>query len=207
MRNLKLSIFVIVITIFTVITMSIDLDFFTKRKGIEITDEIAQTTPLKASDEKNFSDEKEAKQEEKEDSIEQQVEPNQEEEDEHKVVQEIEKNHGEEEQNYNILPIEKPDRVADDDAETAQVFKVDKTTITDKLSFEEKRKLLSIAMKLSMIDYANIVDTMQSSEEMKSASHIFGILKLRLDSEDYEQLIEILDPYLYIDNIESNISS
>lgn len=90
--------------------------------------------------------------------------------------------------------------------ETAPVFKVNKDEIKDIISLDEKSKLLFMARKLSVVDYAKIVEIMKSSDEMNSASEIFQILKSRLNDEDYLKVKKILEPYMFVENIESNIS-
>lgn len=98
------------------------------------------------------------------------------------------------------------DHNQDKNYETAEVFKVNKDEIKDKITLDEKSKLLFIAGKLSMLDYAKIVEIMKSSDEMSSASEIFQILKTRLNDEDYVKVKKILEPYMFVDNIENNIS-
>lgn len=93
-----------------------------------------------------------------------------------------------------------------EDLDTAPVFKVHKDEIKDIISLDEKSKLLFISRKLSMMDYGKILEIMKSSDEMNSASEIFQILKARLSEEDYAKVKKILEPYMYVDNIENHIS-
>ena len=92
------------------------------------------------------------------------------------------------------------------DEETAAVFKVNKETIPDKISLKDKTKLIKIASKLSLIDYGNIIELMNGYDEMGGATEIFNILKSRLSEADYQEIRDILDPYLYVENIEDNMS-
>lgn len=89
--------------------------------------------------------------------------------------------------------------------ETAAVFKINKETIPGKISLKDKSKLLKIAGKLSMIDYGNIVEIMNGYDEMGGATEIFNILKTRLKDEDYQEVKDILYPYVYVENIEDNM--
>ena len=115
----------------------------------------------------------------------------------------------------DINTIDEIDETNDiDDAEnivseekTVAVFKVNKETIPKKISLKDKAKLLKIVGKLSIIDYGNIVEIMNGYDELGGATKIFNILKTRLSEEDYQEVKEILYPYLYVENIEENINS
>ena len=85
------------------------------------------------------------------------------------------------------------------------VFKVDKNTIASRVSFEDKAKLLIYSRKLSTADEAQIKELMKSSDELNSSIKIFKILKLRLGTEDYNSVKNILSPYIDINLIEKNL--
>lgn len=85
------------------------------------------------------------------------------------------------------------------------VFKVDKNTIMDKLSVSEKMKLINLSKKLSVIDYGRIKEYLESGEEYDSAVAIFRILKSRLTNDDYEEIKEILTPYIDLEKIEKSL--
>ena len=105
-----------------------------------------------------------------------------------------------------VIKEEKKETSKRKEEELAPVFKMNKGQISSKISLTDKAKLLAIARKLSMIDYGNIVEISKSSDEMKSATEIFMILKQRLSEEDYNRIKGILEPYMYVENIEENIT-
>ncbi|SHI45670.1 hypothetical protein SAMN05444401_0685 [Clostridium amylolyticum] len=194
MKKKFLSIFVILITAITVFTMfqgfkekdaNIDSNLF-KEKSPKVNSLNTEEKESKIDISKNNEDENKNINHEKENDIHN-------EEDTNDVLKEkkVEK-----EEDYN----------QDKNYETAEVFKVNKDEIKDKITLNEKSKLLLIAGKLSMLDYAKIVETMKSSDEMNSASEIFQILKTRLNDEDYAKVKKILEPYMFVENIENNIS-
>lgn len=194
MKKKFLSIFVILITAITVFTMfqgfkekdaNIDSNLF-KEKSPKVNSLNTEEKESKIDISKNNEDENKNINHEKENDIHN-------EEDTNDVLKEkkVEK-----EEDYN----------QDKNYETAEVFKVNKDEIKDKITLNEKSKLLFIAGKLSMLDYAKIVETMKSSDEMNSASEIFQILKTRLNDEDYAKVKKILEPYMFVENIENNIS-
>jgi len=89
--------------------------------------------------------------------------------------------------------------------EAAAVFKINKETIPQKISLKDKAKLVKIVGKLSVMDYGNIVEIMNGYDEMGGATEIFNILKKRLPEEDYQEVRDILYPYMYLENIEENM--
>ncbi|WP_426348905.1 hypothetical protein ACPWSR_14265 [Alloiococcus sp. CFN-8] len=89
--------------------------------------------------------------------------------------------------------------------ETAAVFKINKETIPQKISLKDKAKLVKIVGKLSVMDYGNIVEIMNGYDEMGGATEIFNILKKRLSEKDYQEVKDILYPYMYLENIEENM--
>lgn len=89
--------------------------------------------------------------------------------------------------------------------EDIAVFKVNKNTLADNISLKEKSKLLYFSSKLSTIDYGTIMEYMKSDDELWAATKIFKLLKTRLPLNDYKKIKDILEPYLEIDIIESEI--
>lgn len=194
MKKKFLSIFVILITVITVFIMfqgfrekdvNIDSNLF-KEKSPKVNSLNTEEKEPKIDISKNNEDQSGNINHEKENDI-----------------------HNEEDTN-DVLKEKKvekeEDHNQDKNYETAEVFKVNKDEIKDKITLDEKSKLLFIAGKLSMLDYAKIVEIMKSSDEMSSASEIFQILKTRLNDEDYVKVKKILQPYMFVDNIENNIS-
>ncbi len=121
-------------------------------------------------------------------------------------LKEEEKEGGDNHDISSYQEIKKEEEKSNEREETAPVFKVQKEKIKDKISFEDKTKLLAVARKLSMMDYGKIIEIMNTSDEMDGASQIFQILKTRLKEEDYKKVTEILEPYIYVKNIEKNLS-
>ena len=125
---------------------------------------------------------------------------------------EMDEDNGSESENRAIAdrPVREDEAFEIDDIiyeeETAVVFKVNKETIPDKISLKDKTKLIKIASKLSLIDYGNIAELMNGYDEMGGATEIFNILKSRLSEADYQEIRDILYPYLYVENIEDNMS-
>lgn len=105
-------------------------------------------------------------------------------------------------QNDDIAETEASDK---QEEKKVPVFKVDKNTIASRVSFEDKAKLLIYSRKLSTADEAQIKELMKSSDELNSSIKIFKILKLRLGTEDYNSVKNILSPYIDINLIEKNL--
>lgn len=89
--------------------------------------------------------------------------------------------------------------------ESKSVFKVDKNTIMDKINFQDKLRLMNITRKLSIIDYGTINKNLKGQDEYNCARDIFRILKSRLSSKDYNEVKEILKPYIDVDAIEKSL--
>ena len=85
------------------------------------------------------------------------------------------------------------------------VFKVNKHTLLQNLPMKDKVKLLYMCKGLSTIDMGNIKQYMKSSKELEASSEIFKILRQRLSKENYDEIKKILNPYVNIEYIESNI--
>lgn len=84
---------------------------------------------------------------------------------------------------------------------SAPVFKVTKSQIKDKLTLSDKEKLLSIAAKLSAVDYEKINKYLQngSDEDIKST---IKLLKSRLSDKDYEKVKVVAEKFINMDVVE-----
>ncbi|MBL4932665.1 hypothetical protein [Clostridium paridis] len=102
----------------------------------------------------------------------------------------------------------KEEKDNEDDALTAaMIFKVDKSTIESKMSLTSKAKLLFYAKRLSNFDFARIKQILASDDEVNGAKEIFRILKSRLNSNEYNEVKGILNPYINTDKIEQYIDT
>lgn len=105
----------------------------------------------------------------------------------------------------NIETNKSKETVKKDIKEDIGVFKVNKNRLQDKISFKDKKQLLSLSTKLNGKDIKNIINYMKSDNELWAATNIFKTLKEKLSIKDYKKIKEILSPYMEIDNIEKNI--
>lgn len=80
------------------------------------------------------------------------------------------------------------------------VFKVQKEKIPEQLTLSERFKILSIANKLSSIDYGKINDYLSKENDEDAMRETVKLLKLRLDKKDYEEVKKIMNRF--INNIE-----
>jgi hypothetical protein len=102
----------------------------------------------------------------------------------------------------------KDEKNNEEDALTAaMIFKVDKSTIESKMSLTSKAKLLFYAKRLSNFDFARIKQILASNDEVNGAKEIFRILKSRLNSNEYNEVKNILNPYINTDKIEQYIDT
>lgn len=85
------------------------------------------------------------------------------------------------------------------------VFKVNKYSIPSKIKISDKGKLLSIAKSLSFSDYRLLLEHIKRNDELDAAVDIFRILKDRLNEDEYNFIKDIMNPYINIELIESNI--
>ncbi|MGL4742632.1 MAG: hypothetical protein ACRC41_17870 [Sarcina sp.] len=86
--------------------------------------------------------------------------------------------------------------------ETVQVFKVDKTTIVEKLSFDEKLLLLNLTKELSMNDYATIIKSIKNKGELECVREVNRILESRLNDKSYESVKKVVEPYINMEVLE-----
>jgi lipopolysaccharide export LptBFGC system permease protein LptF len=86
-------------------------------------------------------------------------------------------------------------------SDSTPVFKVSKSKIKDKLTLSDKEKLLSIAAKLSAVDYEKINTYLQngSDEDIKNT---IKLLKSRLSDKDYEKVKLVAEKFINMDVVE-----
>lgn len=115
----------------------------------------------------------------------------------------------ENERNTNKITKENPRAVRVDESEplvaVVSIFKIEKNSISGKMSLENKAKLAYLSRKLSTIDYGKIQEYMSDEDEFRAAIEIFKILKVRLHTNEYEEVKNILRPYIDVDFIDKNI--
>ncbi|MGL5633675.1 MAG: hypothetical protein ACRDDL_01140 [Sarcina sp.] len=86
--------------------------------------------------------------------------------------------------------------------ESIEVFKVDKTTIVEKLSFDEKLLLLNLTKELSMNDYATIIKSIKNKGELECVREVNRILESRLNTKNYESIKKVVEPYINMEVLE-----
>jgi hypothetical protein len=90
--------------------------------------------------------------------------------------------------------------------DSTAVFKVESYTIEDMLSFSEKARLLTVAAKISPVDYAKISNYLYDENTSRGIINTFSLLKTRLNANDYEKVRDIAEKYMDVECIESYIS-
>lgn len=89
-----------------------------------------------------------------------------------------------------------------EDVQTSMpVFKIDKMLILDDMSFYDKATITKMIAKLSMQDYAMILDSIKKYGELECVEKINHILKSRLENDDYKIIEEIFDKYINLELI------
>jgi hypothetical protein len=85
--------------------------------------------------------------------------------------------------------------------EDVPVFKVSRSKINDTLTISDKGSLLSIASKLSAVDYEKVKKYLQggSDEDIKNT---IKLLKERLSEKDYDKVKEVVKKVINIDVVE-----
>lgn len=85
--------------------------------------------------------------------------------------------------------------------DSTPVFKVSRSAIQDKLTLSDKEKLLSVAAKLSAVDYEKINRYLQngSDEDIKNT---IKLLKSRLSDKDYEKVKVVVEKFINMDVVE-----
>ncbi|KZL90101.1 hypothetical protein [Clostridium magnum] len=100
----------------------------------------------------------------------------------------------------------KPDNKAVNDKtggskEDVSVFKVSRSQINDSLTLSDKTKLLSIASKLSAIDYEKVRKYLQSGSD-QDIKNTVKLLKERLSEKDYDKAKEVAQKIINMDVVE-----
>lgn len=88
-------------------------------------------------------------------------------------------------------------------ATNAKIFNVNKEEILGNLSLVEKTKLLTIANKISTVDVERMKNSLKKNGEKEGITEVVRVLKLRLKSDDYNEIKNILSPYINIEFLES----
>ncbi|WP_066871836.1 hypothetical protein [Clostridium mediterraneense] len=103
----------------------------------------------------------------------------------------------------SIKEIDSEYQIDKSDNETKEViFKVDKEKIISKMTSEDRKTLTRMVKKLSMYDYARMINTIKNNGEEEAALDVLEILTKRLNNEEYNKIKGILDPYINIDLLE-----
>ena len=103
----------------------------------------------------------------------------------------------------SIKEIDSEYQIDKSDNETKEViFKVDKEKIISKITSEDRKTLTRMVKKLSMHDYARMINTIKNNGEEEAALDVLEILTKRLNNEEYNKIKGILDPYINIDLLE-----
>ncbi|WP_238885830.1 hypothetical protein [Clostridium sp. YIM B02551] len=194
-----------ILTIIVIIATAISVYFILKPLNNE-KDKSGTVQVNRQPLEKKVADsKKDTKQETKKEDVKAQEEPVKKAEKEDKDVKEEvipEKNY------TDNTDANKEEKDNEDDALTAaMIFKVDKSTIESKMSLTSKAKLLFYAKRLSNFDFARIKQILASDDEVNGAKEIFRILKSRLNSNEYNEVKGILNPYINTDKIEQYIDT
>lgn len=81
------------------------------------------------------------------------------------------------------------------------VFKVSKAKISESLTLSDKAKLLSVASKLSAVDYEKINKYLGDSSD-QNVKNAIKLLKERLSEKDYEKVKEVAKKFINMDVVE-----
>ncbi|WP_297435255.1 hypothetical protein [uncultured Clostridium sp.] len=82
-----------------------------------------------------------------------------------------------------------------------EIFKVDKNKILSIMPNSEKMKLVKLFSKLSMSDYAFVLDSIKNDSEIKCITKIDEVLSKRLEIKDYKVARDIFDKYINLNVI------
>lgn len=89
----------------------------------------------------------------------------------------------------------------DSSKEDVPVFKVSRSQINDSLTLADKTKLLSIASKLSAVDYEKVKEYLQSGSD-QDIKNTVKLLKERLSEKDYDKAKEVAQKIINMDVVE-----
>lgn len=85
------------------------------------------------------------------------------------------------------------------------VFKTNKNTILNKISFRNKVKTLKILSKLPKSEHKTLIKHIKRGDELEAAKDILIILKNNLSEEELNDIKIIFNPHINIDMIERSI--
>lgn len=88
------------------------------------------------------------------------------------------------------------------DKTDAQVFKVSREEIKDKLTLSDKQKILSVARKLSPSDYEKINQYINNEDGNQGVIDAVKLLRDRLSDKDYEKIKEVAGKFLNMEVVE-----
>lgn len=92
-----------------------------------------------------------------------------------------------------------------DSVANMSLLKMDSDDILDNISFIDKAKLVKIGYKLQTVDRKKIEDwVLYSPINIDGARKAYSLLKSRLSSSDFNELEEILNPYVNFDVLGEN---
>lgn len=97
------------------------------------------------------------------------------------------------------------DKKGESHTTNAKIFNIEKEEIIDRLSLGEKTKLFTIAKKISTVDVEKIKDSLKENGEKEGIIEVVRVLKRRLKSDDYNEVKNILSPYINIEFLESMV--
>ena len=85
------------------------------------------------------------------------------------------------------------------------VYKLDKGSVLEKLSSDDKRDFEKIIKKLSAFDLGKIKEYYEDPNDEEGVISIFKLLKKRLTTEDYRQIHQISSSFLDLERIDTII--
>lgn len=112
-------------------------------------------------------------------------------------------NNEENKENKNLNINSSTNKKEETQAANAKIFNVNKEEILGSLSLSEKTKLLTIANKISTVDVERMKNSLKKNGEKEGITEVVRVLKLRLKSDDYNEIKNILSPYINIEFLES----
>jgi len=87
------------------------------------------------------------------------------------------------------------------------IYKLDKGSVLEKLSSNDKRDFEKIIKKLSAFDLGKIKEYYEDSNDEEGVVSIFKLLMKRLTTEDYKQIYQISASFLDLERINQKIKN
>ena len=87
------------------------------------------------------------------------------------------------------------------------IYKLDKGSVLEKLSSDDKRDFEKIIKKLSAFDLGKIKEYYEGSNDEEGVVNIFKLLRKRLTTEDYKQIYQISSVFLELERIDQRIKN